>query len=50
MAVKFHNVYDCTIERNPWKVSENHKPQVHPSHVMEIGQSVRYLMKHKIEL
>ena len=30
--------------------SENHKPQVHPNHVREIGQSVRYLTKQKIEL
>ena len=34
---KFHNVYDYTIERHPWQVSENHKPRVHPSHVREIG-------------
>ena len=32
MAVKFHNVYDYTIERHPLQVSENHKPLVHPSH------------------
>ena len=25
MTVKFHNVYDYTIERHPWQVSENHK-------------------------
>ena len=25
---KFH-VYDYTIERHPWQVSENHKPLVH---------------------
>ena len=37
VAVKFHNVYDYTIEWNPWQVSENHKPRVHPSHVREIG-------------
>ena len=37
VAVKFHNVYDYTIERHPWQVSENHKPWVHPSHVREIG-------------
>ena len=36
-AVKFHNVYDYTIERHPWQVSENLKPRVHPSHVREIG-------------
>ena len=47
---KFHNVYDYTIVRHPFQVSENHKPRVHPSHVREIGQSVRYLKKHKIEL
>ena len=29
---KFHNVYDYTIERHPWQVSEDHKPRVHPSH------------------
>ena len=34
---KFPNVYDYTIERYPWQVSENHKPLVHPSHVREIG-------------
>ena len=34
---KFHNIYDYTIEWHPWQVSENHKPQVHPSHVREIG-------------
>ena len=34
---KFHNVYDYTIERHPWQVSENHKPRVHPSHAREIG-------------
>ena len=34
---KFHNVYDYTIERHPWQVSENHKPRVHPSHMWEIG-------------
>ena len=28
MAVKFHNVYDYTIEWHPWQVSENHKPWV----------------------
>ena len=49
VAVKFH-VYDNTIVRHPWHVSENHKPRVHPSHVREIGQSVRYLTKQKIEL
>ena len=37
VAVKFHNVYDYTIERHPWQVSENHKPRVHPSHVKKIG-------------
>ena len=37
VAVKFHNVYDYTIERHPWQVSENHKPRVYPSHVREIG-------------
>ena len=37
VAVKFHNVYDYSIERHPWQVSENHKPRVHPSHVREIG-------------
>ena len=31
------NVYDYTIERHPWHVSENHKPPVHPSHLREIG-------------
>ena len=36
VAVKFH-VYDYTIERHPWQLSENHKPRVHPSHVREIG-------------
>ena len=50
VAVKFHNVYDYTIVLHPWQVSENHKPRVHPSHVREIGQSVGYLTKHKIEL
>ena len=50
MAVKFHNVYDYTIVQHPWEVSENHKPRVHQSYVREIGQSVRYLTKHKIEL
>ena len=30
--LKFH-VYDYTIERHPWQVSENHNPRVHPSHV-----------------
>ena len=49
VAVKFHN-YDHIIVRHPWQVSENHKPRVHPSHAREIGQSVRYLIKHKIEL
>ena len=34
---KFHNVYDYTIERHPWQVSENHKQWVHPSHAREIG-------------
>ena len=34
---KFHNVYDYTIERHPWQVSENHDPRVHTSHVREIG-------------
>ena len=33
---KFNNVYDYTIERHPWQVSETHKPRVHPSHVREI--------------
>ena len=37
VAVKFHYVYDYTIEWHPWQVSENHKPRVHPSHVREIG-------------
>ena len=37
VAVKFHNVYDYTIERHPWQVSENHKPRVHQSHVRKIG-------------
>ena len=37
VAVKFHNVYDYTIERHPWQVSENNKPWVHLSHVWEIG-------------
>ena len=37
VAVKFHNVYDYTIERHTWQVSENHKPRVQPSHVREIG-------------
>ena len=32
VAVIFHNVYDYTIERHPWQLSENHKPQVHPSY------------------
>ena len=50
VAVKFHNVYDYTIVRHPWQVSENHKPLVHPSHVREIGYSVGCLAKHKIEL
>ena len=50
VAVKFHNVYDYTIERHPWLVSENRKPRVHPSHVREIGKSDGYLTKHKIEL
>ena len=50
VPVKFHNVYDYTIVRHPWQVSENHKPRVNPSHVWEIGKSVRYLTKHKIEL
>ena len=37
-VTKFHNVYDYTILRHPWQVSENHKPLVHPSHdVREIG-------------
>ena len=36
VAVNFYNVYDYTIERHPWQVSENHK-RVHPSHVREIG-------------
>ena len=36
VAVKFH-VYDYTIERHHWQVTENHKPWVHPSHVREIG-------------
>ena len=43
-------VYDFTIVRHPWQMSENHKPRVHPSHVREIGLSVRYVAKHKIEL
>ena len=34
---KFHNIYDYTIERHPWQVSENYKPRVHPNHVREIG-------------
>ena len=34
---RFHNVYDYTIERHPWQVSESHKLRVHPSHVREIG-------------
>ena len=50
LAVKFHHVYDYTIVRHPWQVSENHKPQVHPSHVREIEQSVRYPTKQKMEL
>ena len=51
VAVKFHNVYVYdTILWHPWQVSENHKPQVHPSHVREIGYSVGYPTKHKIEL
>ena len=33
VAVKFHNVYDYTIVRHLWQVSENHKPR----HVREIG-------------
>ena len=33
-----------------WQVSENHMPPVYPSHAREIGQSVPYLTKHKIEL
>ena len=33
---KFH-VYNYTIERHPWQVSENRKPRVHPSHMREIG-------------
>ena len=33
----FHNVYDYTIERHPWQVSENHEPRVRPSHLREIG-------------
>ena len=37
VAVKFHIGYDNIIERQPWQVSENHKPRVHPSHVREIG-------------
>ena len=41
VAVKFHNFYDYTSVA-PCHVSENHKPQVHPSHVREIGQSVGY--------
>ena len=49
-AVKFHNVYDYTIVRYHWQVSENRKPRVHPCHVREIGHSVGYLTKHKIEL
>ena len=44
------NVYDYTIVRHPWEVSENHKPRIHPIHVREIGQSVGCLTKHKIEL
>ena len=48
--VKFHNVYDYNIMRHPWQVSENHTPRIHPSHVREIGQSVGYLTKQKIEL
>ena len=50
VAVKFHNVYDYTIVRHPWQVSEKHKPRFHPSHVKEIGQSDGYQTKHKIEL
>ena len=34
---QFYDVYDYTIVRHPWQVSENHKPPVHPSHVREIG-------------
>ena len=35
-AVKF-NVYNYTMVRHPWQVSENNKPRVHPSHVKQIG-------------
>ena len=45
-----NNVYDYTIVRHPWQISENHKPRVHPSHAREIGKSVWYLTKHNIEL
>ena len=50
VAVKFHNAYDYTIVQHTRQVSENQKPRVHPSHVREIGKSVRYLTKNKIEL
>ena len=36
VVVKCHNVYDYTIERHPWQVSENYKLRVDPSHVREI--------------
>ena len=36
-ALAPNNVYDYTIERHPWQVSENHKPRVHPRHVRGIG-------------
>ena len=39
VAVNFRNVYDYTIVRHHWQMSENHKPRVHPSRVREIGQS-----------
>ena len=42
--------YNYTIVQHPWQVSENHKPQVFTPAMREIGKSVRYLMKHKIEL
>ena len=40
MGVKFQNVYDYTIVRHPWQVSENHMPRAHPNHVREIGEPV----------
>ena len=50
VAVKFHNVYDYTIERHPWQVSENHKPRVHQSHVRGIvtALSMWYLAYHRL--